>query len=260
MLANGRFYFLLFFLLLSLAVSPPVAAQVHGLPPSVTSIGFDGSDDTARGIPPSVTSLGPNNFVDAQLFLRNCCSNYFWSPGYWPSGPMPPLAPRRRHHHDDQTLVAVPAYIPVPYAVPYATETDEDSGEYLDADDLAPGEAGRAVRQIASSFGAPGTRDSGSKRAVRRNSGKGTARDSAPKEETAAEKSDDSVTVQPTTVLVFKDGHRSDVVNYAIVGDALFDFAEGRARKILLADLDLAATRKANDDRGVDFQIPPAAK
>jgi hypothetical protein len=46
------------------------------------------------------------------------------------------------------------------------------------------------------------------------------------------------------------------VLNYAIVGDTLFDFAAGRTHKILLADLDLKATRKANDDRGVDFQVP----
>jgi hypothetical protein len=46
------------------------------------------------------------------------------------------------------------------------------------------------------------------------------------------------------------------VLNYAIVGDTLFDFADGRTKKILLADLDLPATRKANDDNGVDFQIP----
>jgi hypothetical protein len=48
------------------------------------------------------------------------------------------------------------------------------------------------------------------------------------------------------------------VLNYAIVGDTLFDFdlADGRTRKILVSDLDLPATRKANDERGVDFQIP----
>jgi hypothetical protein len=68
--------------------------------------------------------------------------------------------------------------------------------------------------------------------------------------------SEDPVTAQPSTVLVFKDGHQFDVLNYAIVGDTLFDFADGRTKKILLADLDLPATRKANDDNGVDFQIP----
>ncbi len=67
------------------------------------------------------------------------------------------------------------------------------------------------------------------------------------------------MTIQPSTVLVFRDGHQSDVVNYAIVGDTLFDFGAGRTRKILLADLDLTATQKANDDRGVDFQVPASA-
>jgi hypothetical protein len=67
------------------------------------------------------------------------------------------------------------------------------------------------------------------------------------------------VAAQPSTVLVFKDGHRSEVFNYAVVGDTLFDFSADRTRKILLADLDLPATQRANDDRGVDFQIPAGA-
>ncbi|MGA2358561.1 MAG: hypothetical protein ABSF66_06145 [Terriglobales bacterium] len=49
------------------------------------------------------------------------------------------------------------------------------------------------------------------------------------------------------------------MLNYAIVGDTLFDFGTGRTKKILLTDLDLPATRKANDDRGVDFQVPASA-
>jgi tetratricopeptide (TPR) repeat protein len=68
----------------------------------------------------------------------------------------------------------------------------------------------------------------------------------------------DPVTAQPSTVLVFKDGRQTDVLNYAIAGETLFDFDDGRTRKILLVDLDLPATHKANDDRGVDFQIPSA--
>ena len=39
----------------------------------------------------------------------------------------------------------------------------------------------------------------------------------------------------------------------------LFDFDEGRTRRIPLTDLDLPATLKVNDDRGVDFQIPAGA-
>ena len=66
------------------------------------------------------------------------------------------------------------------------------------------------------------------------------------------------VVAQPTTVLVFKDGHRAEVVNYAIVGDTLFDFSGDRAHKIAIADLDIAATQKANDAAGVEFKLPPA--
>ena len=79
-------------------------------------------------------------------------------------------------------------------------------------------------------------------------------------DEPAPARAEDPVTAQPSTVLVFKDGHQSDVLNYAIVGDTLFDLGAGRTRKILLADLDLPATHKANDERGVDFQIPASAR
>ena len=61
---------------------------------------------------------------------------------------------------------------------------------------------------------------------------------------------------QPVTVLVFKDGHKLEVGNYAIVGTTLFDLTAGHPRKIALADLDLEATQKQNDDRGVVFQVP----
>jgi len=78
-------------------------------------------------------------------------------------------------------------------------------------------------------------------------------------EQIAPEVPRDPVVVQPATVLVFKDGHRSDVVNYAIVGDTLFDFADGLTRKIQLAAIDLIATQKANEEIGVEFKLPPAS-
>jgi hypothetical protein len=122
----------------------------------------------------------------------------------------------------------MPAYIP--YAIPYVQEADDDS---LDVD--------------STYSRGPRNPDPPAKRAG--------DRDSAPKA-VASGKPGEPIAVQPSTVLVFKDGHQSDVLNYAIVGDTLFDLSAGRIHKILLADLDLPATRKANDDRGVDFQIP----
>ena len=62
----------------------------------------------------------------------------------------------------------------------------------------------------------------------------------------------------PTAVLVFRDRHREEVQNYGIVGQTLWIFTEQRARKIALSALDLPATTKANEDRGVEFQVPGA--
>jgi hypothetical protein len=56
---------------------------------------------------------------------------------------------------------------------------------------------------------------------------------------------------------VFKDGQRLDVSNYAIVGNTLYDLTPGHRRKVALGELDLSATAKENDDRGIDFQLPP---
>jgi hypothetical protein len=65
---------------------------------------------------------------------------------------------------------------------------------------------------------------------------------------------------QPPTTLVFKDGRQLEVNNYAIVSQTLYDLTPGHPRKIALADLDLSATQKQNDDRGVVFQLPPSAQ
>jgi hypothetical protein len=248
MLAKRRsYFFLLFLLMFSLGAWLPVAAQVHGVPPSVTSFGFGGSDNPNPGVPASVTSLGPNGFGPALPFLGNCCGNFFVPSSHWQSGLMPPWRPERRHHrHQDDTTfvpIAVPAYIP--YAAPYGAYADEDAVDDGEVFAYAPAD--------------PTPRAMPVKRPARRGSGNGSSAETGPKESAPVEAAE-PVAVQPATVLVFKDGHRSDVINYAIVGDTLFDFAEGRTRKILLADLDLLATTKANDEQGVDFKLPPAAK
>ena len=57
------------------------------------------------------------------------------------------------------------------------------------------------------------------------------------------------------SVLVFRDGHQLEVTNYAIMGQTVYVF-DKRTQKIALADLDVPATVKANDDRGMIFSIP----
>ncbi len=66
--------------------------------------------------------------------------------------------------------------------------------------------------------------------------------------------------IQPSTVLIFRDQHKQEVENYAIIGRTLWNFAPQHTQKISLTDLDLAATVKANDDRGVTFRVPIASE
>ncbi|MFB3915421.1 MAG: hypothetical protein ACE14M_01740 [Terriglobales bacterium] len=65
-------------------------------------------------------------------------------------------------------------------------------------------------------------------------------------------------TKAPPTKLVFRDGKTLEVQNYAIAGQTMWVFSEQRARKIPLSQLDIPATQKANEQRGVPFQVPSA--
>ncbi|MBZ5658082.1 MAG: hypothetical protein LAO56_22705 [Acidobacteriia bacterium] len=240
---------LLSLLVLLLAAVASVQAQIHGTPPSVTSFGFGGNFNPAPGVPASVTSLGPNGFGNGPL---DCCFGQFLFDNHQGFGGRrghdnhSGFGEQRGHdHHRFPVGISVPVY--VPYAVPYPVAyNDQDTAddESVDVD-------------YTSSHGVPRVYDRGpwyhdaaeSRQAPREAAPKAGAAPPTPAEP-------EPVVAQPNTVLIFKDGHRSEVQNYAIVGNTLFDFAEGRSRKILLADLDLPATQKANDDRGVDFHVP----
>jgi len=62
----------------------------------------------------------------------------------------------------------------------------------------------------------------------------------------------------PTTLLVYRDGHQMEAQNYAILGTTVWVFSDHMTRRVRLADLDLAATERVNEKRGVDFVIPDA--
>jgi hypothetical protein len=61
------------------------------------------------------------------------------------------------------------------------------------------------------------------------------------------------------TMLIFKDGHQLEVGNYAIVGHNLYDMSPGHSGKVALADIDVTATQKQNEQHGVKFQVPASA-
>ena len=68
-----------------------------------------------------------------------------------------------------------------------------------------------------------------------------------------------AVDKEPETALVFRDQHVEEVRNYAISGGMIWVFKEQAAKRIPLAQLDIPATVRMNDDRGVDFQVPEPA-
>jgi len=263
MLANVRFCFLLGFLLLLVVWSAPGGAQVQGVPPGqfqgVPTIPF-------QGVPPASFGFQGN----AGSYIFSCCANFTFPSSFTPLvSVQPPFAPEQHHRHhrrdDPSGVIAEPVYIP--YAIGYAADSDDDTADDQDASYPVSGGSGAATggsdakRLVKGSSEAVARNDddrdssAGSGQAAEESWVDDADNDSAAVAE-APEKPQEPVIAQPTTVLVFKDGHRADVVNYAIVGDTLFDFAGDRTHKILLADLDLAATRRINDEQGVEFKLP----
>lgn len=74
--------------------------------------------------------------------------------------------------------------------------------------------------------------------------------------ETPAPQAESRVEASTPTLLVFRDKHTQEVQNYAIVDGTLWIFSAQRATKLPLSWLDIEATGKANEDRGVDFHLP----
>lgn len=64
---------------------------------------------------------------------------------------------------------------------------------------------------------------------------------------------------EPALTLVFKDGHRQSVRNYALTGSSIIvldNAASGRQQRIPLADLNVPATEQAAEAAGLDFSPP----
>ncbi|MGA7413647.1 MAG: hypothetical protein WBW33_24440, partial [Bryobacteraceae bacterium] len=54
-------------------------------------------------------------------------------------------------------------------------------------------------------------------------------------------------------ILAFRDGTRAEVQDYAVVGQFFWDLSDHGTRKIPISQLDLQASIKANDARGLEF-------
>jgi hypothetical protein len=215
------------------------SAQINGAPASVTSPGFGGR--TINGTPPSVTSLGRNGFAPANSGVN--FHNQF------------PHNGGHHHHH----IVSGSAYYPYVYAVPVPSGVDVNGSDAADGDDDSYYQGGPTIfdrrgsgrdSYIPPSYPGPAHAHSAASTESMPND--------PPASDSGAERTLEPP--QPSTVLVFKDSHQLEVGNYAIVSQTLYDLTSGHPRKIALADLDLPATQKQNDDRGVPFQLPPSAQ
>lgn len=227
-------------LAVSLAMAAPAQAQIHGTPPSVTSLGRSKTFFNPPGVPASVTSLGPAGFQTK----RFCCGPFFGGKvgfGHHPKFHLKFGHFRSRFRHG--LPVFVPVYVPYyPYApVMYVAQPDP---EVVEGGEPLRVESRRRRETYVDDF------EERRERGLREDKEDRIAEEQrpAPPAPPPAE--------QDPTVLVFRDGRQREVRNYAIVGPTLYDFAGGRGRKVALAELDLDATRQVNEERGVYFYLP----
>ena len=223
----------------------PAGAQIHGVPPSVTSITPGRS---TPGVPASVTSLGPNGF-------GNSCCGVNFSNGFFFNGHF-------HHHHFVPVFVPVYpyySYYPSTYSMRPAPAVTEASEEEPPAPTIYERRSRTAYSTDADRYGEHYTDSREAERRRRRQEEERVAEEREREKRAEEEKSkskEKPEDQEPAVVLVFKDGHHQDVSGYAITGEILYDLGQGRAKKIQLADLDLPATIKLNDQLGNDFRLP----
>ncbi len=224
-------------------------AQANGVPPSVTSFGFGGHRDFG-GVPPSVTSVGPKGLGPTR-------------PGRIHQPPVFVSPDRNRHERDRSRNMVYPYFVPYyPVVDPYAYGgPDVTQGAPMEGEDAEEQDQYQGGPTIFDRRGSGAAYPNDYARQEARASvpkPPDTASDPAPEARVAVApvQSPAPVASQPNTILIFKDGHKQEVSNYAIVGTNLFDLTPGRRQKIALGDLDLPATQKVNHDLGIDFKLP----
>jgi hypothetical protein len=223
----------------------PSHAQVNGTPASVTSPGFGGNP--VNGTRPSVTSLGPHGFPSGPAFVGSIDGRHH--DGGKNRGRGKDKDGDRDHHRGDNQFVGPMWYaVPVPYGV-----DDNGAADTADADANEPDDQGGPT--VFDHHGPPPRAfdpwEKDAHPAHAQKPAEHVAEDEPPAEPEAP---------QEPTLLVFKDGRSVEVGNYAIQGATLFDLTPGHKRKIALMDLDLEATRRQNEERGVMFQLPSSYK
>ena len=211
----------------------------HGIPASVTS---GTAQNPTPGIPASVTSPTVDPRFNRPIIIAN-------SPQFQPTF--------HHHNHFIPVPVPVPVYYPFySYPVTYGDEMQQQQPQpepvvevvETPAPTIFENRPGYKVPPIQPSYNPPPANNQPSSDTSAADQASNSK--SNKQEVSAAEP-------EPTTILVFRDGHQLEIGNYAIVGDTLYNLAGNyKTHKILLADLDLDKTAKVNEERGYDFRLP----
>ena len=218
-------------LLAAAAFQPCLEAQMRARPAFPTRTGLGSFRGGVRPVSPRLFSQGRffirpafhHDFRVHIFFGNSCFTNAFFDPFFC-----------QQFFFPNRFAFAQPVYIPYPvYAAPSYQVTDSTStsaaNEYADLH----ADVGRLTSEVEQLRQQQALRDQ-------------TRQPSPP-----------SPIVENTpTILVFRDGHRSEMQNYAIVGKTLWVFTEQRAQKIPVSDLDVEATRRVNAERGVEIPFP----
>jgi hypothetical protein len=231
----------------------PASAQFHefhggggiaprGVPASVTSFGFGGHPGF-HGVPASVTSQGFGTNFGVRGVPAGVPTVGFGT--HFPAHGRRPFEFGHHHHFRFDSGFYGGYY--APYAYPYYVGDDYYPPEEPVAYDPQPTREDDDRQLLNEDY----RTELNSLR-----SELNSLRQPQPEAQAAPE----PVANQPSTLLIFKDGRQVEIANYAIVGSTLYELNDGRSVKVQLADLDLQATVKQNDERGVEFQLPAGTK
>jgi len=227
-------------LLAATAFQPSLEAQMRAARPNIpirTSVGgFRGVQSPGRSF--SVVSPRPHFGGGQHVFIRpgfrrgsriniffgnSCFTSSFFDPFFC-----------QQFFFPNRFLFAQPVYIQYPtYSAPSYQVADSTPTPTADYSDLRT-EVGRLTSEVEQ-----------------------LRQEQALREQPRQPSSPPSPVVENTpTILVFRDGHRSEIRNYAIVGKTLWVFTEQRARKIPMSDLDVETTKRVNSECGVEVPFP----
>ena len=230
-----------------------VTAQAQRWGGGTSSSGFSNPTNNNPGVPASVTSMRPGNQnpgIPASVTSQR--------PGWSFSSSGNSGFHHHRHHFNNNFI---PVYVPV-----YSYPLYSDIGDYQLTNEDAyipsyarpqPYDQSSYQQPVAQQPQAPGptVMEQGYQQQPVQTA---TATPpSTPAVSQSSQQNSEPSEPQPETILVFKDGHVMEIGNYVIVGSTLYNLSGAyRQYKIALADLDLDATVKANEDRGTEFHLP----